>query len=88
MSAQASNEGPESIHEVVDRTMETAENEEKLQVGDLLDSFGSRAFGPLFFILGAIPASPIGSIPGASIVIGALLLLLAAQMIFTDDAPW
>lgn len=57
-------------------------------VGDLLDAFQRRAYGPLLFVIGLIALSPVGAIPGASIACGTLVVLLAVQMSLGEGAPW
>jgi len=41
-------------------------------VGDLLHVFGRRAYGPVLFVIGLIALSPLGAIPGASVVCATL----------------
>lgn len=59
-----------------------------LTLGDVLDDLGDRSYGPLFFILGLIIMLPIGAIPGVPIIIGAVLIILAAQFVFGLKHPW
>lgn len=59
----------------------------RVSVGDLLDRFGDRAFGALIATLAAPNALPV-VIPGLSLVVGAPLILLTAQMVAGRAAPW
>ncbi|MFC3230609.1 exopolysaccharide biosynthesis protein [Marinibaculum pumilum] len=76
-----------SLTEVMDR-LRSATDGSRMTVGDIFQAFGSRAYGPLIFVLGVIALSPIGSIPGASLVTGTLIMLLAAQMQLRAGSPW
>ncbi|QDU77794.1 Exopolysaccharide synthesis, ExoD [Bremerella volcania] len=55
---------------------------------DTLDSLNSRSFGPLLLVPAIMAVSPIGAIPGMSIVTGCVLMLIAIQMIFSSGRPW
>ena len=76
-----------SLTEVMDR-LRSATDGSRMTVGDIFDAFGSRAYGPLIFVLGVVALSPVGSIPGASLVTGTLIMLLAAQMQLRAGSPW
>ncbi len=76
-----------SLSDVMDRLREASDGD-KTTLGDIFDAFGGRAHGPLIFVLAVIALSPVGSIPGASILTGTLIVLLAAQMQLSGDSPW
>ena len=62
------------LEDVPGDALDAAEGQDEVSVGDLLDAFGSRSFGPvpvLFGLLALFP--PIGAVPGAPIVPGAVL---------------
>ncbi len=66
-----------------------AADDGRLSVGDLLDAFGSRGFGPLltiFALIGLVP--PIGGIPGVPSAMGALIMLMSIQLVFGRTHPW
>jgi len=54
----------------------------------LLDSLSSRSHGPMLLFPAIIAISPIGMIPGMSIVTGTLIILIATQMMFFSNRPW
>lgn len=60
----------------------------KVSVGEVLDAIGTRAYGPLLFLIGLIMASPLGAIPGAPLVAAALVLLLMGQSLAGRSTPW
>ena len=73
--------------EVVD-SMEEAANGDTVTVGEVLDAVSNRGFGPLLLIPALISLSPLGGIPGMSIVTGTLIFVIAGQMLFRSDHPW
>ncbi|QDT35520.1 exopolysaccharide biosynthesis protein [Thalassoglobus polymorphus] len=77
----------ESLESLVDESKEEMDGDE-VNIGELLDSFESRGFGPLLLIPALISISPLGTIPGMSIVTGSLIFVIATQMIFRSDHPW
>lgn len=76
-----------SITDVLDTLCETASGGET-SVDDVLNAFGRRAYGPILFVVGVVSLSPVGAIPGASILFGSLVALLMIQYILRDDPPW
>jgi hypothetical protein len=59
-----------------------------VNVGDVLDAFGRRAHGPALFIIGVLVVSPLGAIPGASILFALIVILIAGQYALRDRPPW
>ena len=72
--------------------LEKAANEtdgERVSVGDLLDLYEDRTFGPVFTFLGLLVVlPPLGAIPGLPVVIGMLLVLFAFQMMVGSSHLW
>lgn len=60
----------------------------RVSVGKFIAAIGQRAFGPLLLVFGLIALSPICTIPGASIVTGLLIILIAIQMLIGRQTPW
>lgn len=68
--------------------MSNASDGSDVSVKDMINTIGQRAFGPLLLVFGLIALSPVGAIPGASLVLGSLIILVAAQVLFGRNAPW
>jgi hypothetical protein len=68
--------------------LKRAAQRERVSLGTLIDQLGQRTYGPLLFTIGLIAMSPIGAIPGASVVCATAIVLLAVQMSFGNRAPW
>jgi hypothetical protein len=63
--------------------------EGKVSVGDLLDMFGHRSFGPIITLLGLLVVlPPIGGIPGLPAVVGVIILLFSIQILLGADHIW
>lgn len=54
----------------------------------VLQQFGSRAYGPILLIIGLISISPAALIPFATTILATLTLLIALQLLFHRDHPW
>ena len=72
---------------VLDHLDDSAEGEE-LSVGDILDSLGSRGYGPLLIAVSLIELLPTGAIPGVPTLVAVLVVLLAGQLLLGRSAPW
>lgn len=59
----------------------------RVSVGDLLDAFSNRAFGPLIFIF-AVPNMLPVTAPGFTAVLGVPLLFLTWQLMIGKPHPW
>ena len=77
-----------ALEDVVDEAIESAHGGAEIHLKDLLDDFGTRSFGPILVIVSLVIISPVGSIPGLPIALGAVVVLLAVQIVFGRDHPW
>lgn len=69
-------------------TAKWATHQDGLSLGRVIDAFGGRAYGSLLFVTGLAALSPLGAIPGASILCASIVVLLALQMSLRPRAPW
>ena len=83
-----SRKAPQSLSELLDHFVESTEGQDQVRIGDLLDSLSSRSHGPMLLFPAIIAISPIGMIPGMSVVTGTLIILIATQMMFFSSRPW
>ncbi|MBX7492075.1 exopolysaccharide biosynthesis protein [Qipengyuania sp. 1NDW9] len=88
MSDKRSGHEPESVEDVIGELDELASHSEKVRIGDVLDDFGGRSFGPFILIFALIEITPIGAIPGAPTVLASIIALVAVQMLFGKDHIW
>lgn len=60
-----------------------------VSIGDLLDMFGQRSFGPIITLLGLLVVlPPIGGIPGLPAIVGLVILLFSLQILFGAKHIW
>lgn len=76
------------VDQVFEKLEGRASDQEMVNVGDILDAFGRRAHGPVLFIIGVLIVSPLGAIPGASILFALIVILIAGQYALRDQPPW
>lgn len=82
-------EAPESLTEVVDELEEKAAEDGDLLVGDALEEFAGRLFGPLLMIPGLlVMIPPIGGIPLLPTTMGLFIILVAGQSLLGRKHPW
>ena len=79
---------PKSVGEILDGVEELAERGDSVCVGDLLDEYGSRSFGPVIIVLALLEVSPLGAIPLVPTIIAALIALIALQQVFGREHVW
>lgn len=83
-----SHDQPTTLEEVLDGLLEATRDEETAAVYDILEAFGSRAFGPLLIAPSLIALSPVGMIPGAPAVLAVLIVLVSVQRAIGLSSPW
>ena len=79
---------PKSAVETVDSLEELADAQEKVCLGDVLDKFGKRSFGPFMMIPALLEITPFGAIPGVPTALAAFIALVAAQLLWGADHVW
>jgi len=73
-------DGPLSFSQVLDR-METAGTAETVSLGELLGSFGRRAFGPFLLVPALVAILPVvGALPGVSLLTAIIELGVSVQL--------
>jgi hypothetical protein len=81
-------EDPHSIDDVLDDLAECAATAERVSIGDIVERFGGRSYGPFLLVPALIEVSPIGGIPGLPTFLAALIALFALQMAFGRAHIW
>lgn len=61
---------------------------DKATVGNVIDAFGGRGYGPLLLSLALIELLPSGAIPGVPTLLAILVVLVAGQLVAGRSAPW
>lgn len=78
----------DSLESILDKILAATEGEDKADVDDLLEAFGSRSFGPLLVAPAVLMISPIGAIPFAPAVFNIFIILTCVQYIAGMSSPW
>ena len=81
-------EDPKGVGDILDRLEELAGQEDKVSLGDVIETLGNRSQAPFLVILPLIDISPIGGIPGLPTVLAAIIILVAAQILFGHKHLW
>lgn len=75
------------LSEVI-HTLKEEQNGKKTSVGQIIDRFERRGFGPLLLVPSLFLVLPTGAIPGAPIVCGVIIIFVTAQIIIGQKRPW
>lgn len=81
-------DGIASINHLLDQVVEKTEGQDEVSMGRIMGALDNRSYGPLLLLPGLIAVSPIGAIPGMSIVTGTLIAILAFQALIGREQPW
>ncbi len=68
---------PESVGDILDQLDQLASEEDRVTLGDAIEAFGNRSYGPFLLVPALIEVSPIGGIPGLPTVLAAIIALFA-----------
>lgn len=89
-SAEHSDETVQDLEQLLDRTEDAAKDSgERTSVGDILDHIGTRSFAPILLVAGLVMLAPvIGDIPGVPVLMGLIVILVAAQLLARRRHIW
>ncbi|WP_128891169.1 exopolysaccharide biosynthesis protein [Erythrobacter sp. HKB08] len=79
---------PQNLEDMIEGVEHLAEEKEKVSLGDALDEFGSRSYGPFLVLLPLLEFSPLGGIPGVPTGLAVLIALIAVQILFGKKHIW
>lgn len=79
---------PKSVGDILDRLKEIAEKDDKVSLGDIAQTFGSRSYGPFLMVPAIIEETPIGAIPGVPTTIALIIASFAVQILFGRKHLW
>lgn len=77
-----------NLQQMLDRMEDSATGQERVSIGSVVESVGSRSFGPLLLLAGVILASPLTAFPSVPTTMGFLVLLIAVQLMFRKKHFW
>ncbi|NCP19565.1 MAG: exopolysaccharide biosynthesis protein [Erythrobacter sp.] len=79
---------PKNVCGILDSLTEIGDQQDRVSIGDIVEAFGSRSYGPVLLVPALIGISPIGGIPGVPTFLAVTLLLIAVQLVFGKDHLW
>lgn len=77
-----------SVCDILDRLRETADRHDRVTIGDVLEAFGDRSYGPALMLPALVEITPIGGIPGVPTFLALVIALVAAQLLFGKKHLW
>jgi len=77
-----------SIGSIIDDVEEAAEEHGEVSVGQIVESIGHRAFGPLIAVPAILVVSPLGAIPVLPTVLALVVAIFAIQVAIGKDYLW
>lgn len=63
-------------------------NGAKVTVGEIVETFGTRSFGPLLLLAGLLGMTPVAAVPTAPSIIALITLLISGQLLFGRETIW
>jgi len=79
----------QSLQDLLKRIREISQNKEDISVGEILETVGGRSYGPLLLLAGLVTLAPvIGDIPGIPTILGAIVFLFSAQLLYGKEHFW
>lgn len=61
---------------------------DKATIGNVIDAFGGRGYGPILLALSMIELLPTGAIPGVPTMLAIFIILIASQLAWGRSSPW
>lgn len=77
-----------NLEQLLDRIDKAKESHDHVSLGAIVETIGSRAFGPLLLMAGVVLFSPLSGIPGMPTFMGVLVLLIAVQLLIGKEDFW
>ena len=79
---------PKNVCGILERLTEIGDKHDRASIGDIIEAFGSRSYGPVLLVPALIGVSPVGGIPGVPTFLAVTLLLIAVQLVFGKQHLW
>ena len=80
---------PGSVVEIVEKLDEPESDEEgEISLGQVIESFGTRSYGPVLLIPSLLGVSPVSAIPTAPTLLALTVIIISSQVLFGRDHFW
>lgn len=83
-----SDDAHDSVTQVLGELDELAAHNDEVCIGDVLDDFGKRSFGPFIMLPALMEITPVGGIPGVPSFLALVIALTAFQLFMGRDHVW
>ncbi|MBM9603840.1 exopolysaccharide biosynthesis protein [Desulfopila inferna] len=77
-----------NLEQLLDRISEIVNEQDRISLGIIVETIGSRSFGPLLLLAGIILASPLSGIPGMPTAMGIFVILIISQLPLHKNGFW
>lgn len=77
-----------NLQQLLDHLARLNKGRDEVSLRLVVQSIGTRSFGPLLMLVGIILASPLSGIPGMATTMALFILLIAVQMLFGRKQFW
>lgn len=79
---------PQNLEQMLDHIAGLDGEEQRISMRQVVESVGSRSFGPLLLVMGVTLFSPLSGIPGMAVFAGLFVMLIAVQMLLGRKNFW
>ena len=81
-------DSPKNVCDILERLVEVGDRRDRVSIGDIVEAFGARSYGPMLLVPALIGISPVGGIPGVPTFLAITILLFAVQMTLGRQHLW
>ncbi|RGP41792.1 hypothetical protein BPTFM16_02101 [Altererythrobacter insulae] len=79
---------PQKVADVLDCLDELADENDNVSIGQVLDAFGARTYGPAIMVPALLEITPIGAIIGVPTFLAIVIIVITAQWMVGRKHPW
>lgn len=76
------------LSDILERIRDKAPKDKQVRLGNIVEDFEGRGFGPVLLVPALLVLLPTGAIPGVPTIAGIIIFLIAIQMVFGKKDPW
>ncbi len=79
---------PSNLTRLLEKIDQAAEGRDMVSLGIIMETVGTRSFGPLLLMIGLILFSPLSGIPGIPTSSGLIVAIITIQMLLRKKQLW
>lgn len=77
-----------NLEQMLDLISEIVDDRDTISLEVIVETIGTRSFGPLLLLVGVILASPLSGIPGMATTMGIVVILIISQLFLNRKRFW